>query len=1452
MFPSRVWASKVVVALMMPKINVKPLMILLGALLILCLSIFGIHEFQMSRNSLAYIREAKRAQADGRLGAAASHLLRYTLLKPNDVNGLVQFGMLLAEIGKTYPEQQAAAYVTLQKVIGLDPGNVEVRRKLAELASQNGLFAEAIDNINYLLKEFPDDIELLDLLSDCHVLRGDYNEAESMLESTIAKAPERLSLYIKLANLRQTKLNRPGDAVLPVNQMVAANSENPLAYFNRSEWLLERLNELKSQAKLNREKVQDYAVEILRQADEDAQEALKLAPDNIEMIVLAIRIAYEQHRKDELRALAQKGVEQHPKDSRCYLALAELEKSESSNVAAINILNQGVATVPDNSKLRWSLTDVLIDHGDYPKAKSQIAAMLKSDLPVVLVQYLEAKMSIFNRDWLVGIRQLEALRQGLRDHSDLMKHVELWLGFAYRETKSFDQQLICFRRSVALDPSFLPSRFALAETLMNGSLLPEAISEFEQIYSDPNSPASASIGLARCILLWNLDNPARLHRWDNFERALSRLEQTEQPPAIWSQIAVLRMERLLSASKRDEAEKIISAAREQFPDQIELWTAQIGLAQVARDTERCDELFQDALLRFGDTVSLRELKGRYLVQQQGVKAAGELVKLSTDNPSWTGPDRAKLAGALATQFLAVGDLENAAKQGLIASQAEPANLSIRLVLLDVAVAAKRVELMQKVLDECRKIAGEGAIWHFGTALLLTQIQEADEPALLDALSHLKKARVLAQSWGRVPLLMASLYERRGDQKSAIEQFIDAIRLGERGPSVTSHALALLFNARRFEDAENLIKQLREAQSTFTSEMAQTEVDIALQLGRVDAAIKATEQLVRSSQNVVDPVWLGRVYGSLGKYVEAEAQFRRAIQLDGKKSIAWINLVKVLTLAKQPDAAMQVIEEAKGAIEEERSILAIAFCYELAGKNDLALATYRTAFEKSPDDVTTGLRLVDFLLKAGISQEAEVVLRKLVKSNSGDEEISQDQRRLVHRKLANLLINAGSQEQLNEALALVERNLGNNRSVAAEDLRLKAIILANGQATLQHEQAVAILERLVQSAPANGPLADDQFLLARLYLQAGDRVNARIQLRKLIGSNKSEGRFILAYAQLCLQSNEPTEAELYLSFLQKLAPYELSTIDLEAQVLFAKGRYSEISTLLKGLNSSRFQDSTKLDAAVAARLWAAKRLEEFSRRLEKMGETTDAAALSRDAEELYTRYVKDRPEEMLVFAEFLGKENQVDRALDLLQEHGPKAKIFRVAGVVFGIMKNTYTTPDQLARLQELLKSLSSSFDNTTVFEILSADLLSWRGSYPEANAAYKGILRKDERDIRVLNNLAVLLALTGEDYQEAERLLKKAIEIAGPLDALLDSSGVIKLASGHPETAIVDFEKALQQRESAERRFHAAAAYTQLKRCDAARKSLDRADKLQLSEQELHPLERPTLKSIRAELQEQQ
>ena len=1435
----------------MPKVNAKPTIILAVTAVMLILSVYFLHEFQMTRNSSAFIREAKRAQAENRFDAALSHLMRYTMLQPNDPNGLVLYGMQLADLGKDYPHLLTPAYVALEKVLRFNPDNSEVRRRLAEIASQNGLYSEAIDNVNYLLKQFPDDVDLLEILSDCNNSRGDYNESEAILESIIPKAPERLSLYLKLANLRQFKLNRPGDAVLPVNQMVEANSDNPQAYFNRAQWLFERLNELKNLAKSSRNQGQEYAVEILAQADEDLHEALKLSPDDLEILVMGIQIAFEKQRSDELRELAERGIKQFPKDPRCYLALSELEKRVPDLAAGINVLKKGVAAIPKSPSLKWALADLLIDHSDFSEAKGLIASLRQERFTEIMVEFLEAKISVFTNEWLVGINQLESLRQGLRDHTELMIQVEVWLGYAYRETKSYDQQLICFRRAVALDPNFIPARMALAETLMNGNLLPEAISEFEQIFTFPTVPVTASIGLARCLLLWNLANPPRLQRWDDFERVLNRLEEVELEPSLASQVAILRMERLRSSFLDAEAEKVISAAREKYPDQIELWTAQISLAQVAKDTERCDELFQEALLRFGDTVSLRELKGRYLIQQKGGEAGPELLKLSADNPTWTPYDRSQFAGSLAAQFHAIGDVENAIIQGLIASKADPKNFNVRLVLLDSAIAAKRFELVQQILDECRAIAGEGAIWHFGTALLLSQDEEAKDQALLDAISHLKKARALAPSWSRIPLLSAALYERRGDLKSAADQSIDAIRLGARNPSVTSHALALLFNLQRFEDADNLIKELRESQSTFTSEMSQTEVDIALRLGRVDAAIQATERLVRGSEKVVDPIWLGRVYGTLGKYVAAEAQFRRAIEMDGKKSIAWINLVRILAFSKQPDAAIKVIDEAKAAIQEERSDLAIGFCYEIAGKPELAKATYQSAFEKSPDDVLTGLRLVDFLLKTGAAQDAEAMLRKLVKSNFGEDESSQSLRGLVNRKLANVLISAGGQEQLNEALGLVERNLKSSGSAAIEDLRLKAIIFANGSSPIQHEQALAILEKIVQNAPANTPVGDDQFLLARLYLQAGDHTNARLQLRKLLSTNKSEGRYILAYAQLCLQSNEPTEAELYLSFLQKLVPNELSTVDLEAQVLFSRGRYSEISSLLKGLNSRRFQDSTKLDSAVAAQLWAAKRLEEFSRRLEKTGETAEAEIFSNDAEELYAKYVKDRPEEMLVFAEFLGKSNQIDRSLDLLQEHGPKSRLPRVASVVFAVMKSAYTTPSQLARLQDVVKSLVATSDNPTRLDIISADLMSWRGDSAAAAAAYKAILRENERNVPALNNLGVLLALTGEDYKEAERLLQKAIEIAGPADALIDSYGVIKLASGRPEAAIVDFEKALQTRETAERRFHAAAAYMQLKRFDSAKKSLDRADRLQLSEQELHPLERPTLKSIRLQLLQQ-
>ena len=66
---------------------------------------------------------------------------------------------------------------------------------------------------------------------------------------------------------------------------------------------------------------------------------------------------------------------------------------------------------------------------------------------------------------------------------------------------------------------------------------------------------------------------------------------------------------------------------------------------------------------------------------------------------------------------------------------------------------------------------------------------------------------------------------------------------------------------------------------------------------------------------------------------------------------------------------------------------------------------------------------------------------------------------------------------------------------------------------------------------------------------------------------------------------------------------------------------------------------------------------------------------------------------------------------------------------------------------------------------------------------------RDENNLGAMNNLAVLLALQKRDLSKARQLVEKAVEIAGPLPALLDSRASVYLALGKPEQALTDLQQ---------------------------------------------------------------
>ena len=1441
---SALWESS-----LMRKLNLKWLCGVGIGLVSLFTMAFVVHAFQISRNASAFVREAKRAQAEKRPREAIEHLRRYVKLAPDDPEGLLLFGTLLASVNRS-----EAALLTLSQALQKWPDRMDIRRKFVEVSMNVGRFADATDQLkDSLIPASPSDGGLLELLSDCQVGQSQYQDAEKTLEAALEMAPDQLDCYLKLAMLRQGKLNRPGDAIEPVNQMVDNNSGNHLAYFKRIQWLLERISEIRSSLKVSRRTNLADVNSLLDQAKQDSEQMLKLAPNDADSLMLATQLAHESNLDERARELARHGIEVEPGKPRFYFVLAELEMAAKNPRVAIDVLRQGTSNVTDSAQLKWLLADFLIGAGDtkeVAEASNLISQLRLAKYPEAQLNFLEGAASNRNEEWLESIRLFNGARSGLRDRPDLLKRLDYLLGIAHRETRATEQALICFRRSVATDPDWIPARLALAETLLRQGFVREAIADYRLVAARPGVSTSTLYALAKSYLEANLQTKAELRNWDDFDEILNQIERHEHSP---SQVSVLRMERFIATDNREAAVKVISDARENYPEEPDLWSAQIALAQLDRDWDRVEELFAKAVKSLGDTVPLRAQKGRYLIQRYENEAVDQLRQLATPLSDWSEKENIQLARGFAPIFLAIKEFDDSQALALQVAKAEPKNLNVRLLLLDLASRAKRPKLIENVLEEIRSITGEGAIWNYTKAFLLTAMSRdnLNNDSLDEAISYLKKSRILSPNWERIPLLLAETYELKGMRKQACDQYMESIQLGERRTNIISHVLSLLFYDRRFEEAEKLIRSLHDAQSAFTDEMARAEVDVSLQLGRKEDALRTAEQLVGKSEQAQDPVWLGYVFIALEKPSEASKQFRRAIQAAPEDAEPRIGLVRSLKLQNLIDQAELAIEEGMSAVSPKQSTLTAAKCYEILGNLKLARDNFQLAADQSPNDLSKLQELADFFVRTRDAVNAEAALRKMIKLASGDDEANVAYRAWANRNLIPLLLLDGDSSKLTESMKIVERNLADSKLSSIEDLRLKAIILANGTSETQRKQSVAILEKLLSDNPALATALDDRFLLARLYLQTGDRSKARSELRKLIAAQKDNPQYLNAYAMLSLQAGETSEAELYLNLLKKLAPNDLSTIDLQAKILYERGRYAEILKVLKGIGDNGLKDQKQSESNAKSRLWAAQQLEEYSRLLQTADKTDEANSFSAAAEYCFGKFVVERPNEMLILAEFLAKTSQIDRALDLLQEHGPASPPPLVASVAIRIMRNLGVTKPQLTRLQQLVDGNFETLGKPLILELTSAELLSWRGEYQAAIKMYRGLLERMDQSMAIRNNLALLLSMTSNEHKEALNILDKAIMFHGPVPDLLDSRGIVFLGAGDAKKALAEFFEVIKLNDSAEAHFHLALAFAAMKQYDQAQESLDRADSRSISARMIHPLDRAMLKNLRNQLKNQ-
>ncbi len=1389
-----------------------------------------VHGYQVKRNARSLLLMADRAKEDKDAVKEMEYLGRYLGFEPGDMETQSRFAIGLDDQAKKSGSGRARvmAYLKLEGVLRHDPDRRDIRRRQVDTAMAMGRFDEAMVHLEKLHQSDAADADLERLMGRCEEALGHAQKALDAYQLAIRHAPDRLDSYLRAAVLLHEKLDKPNEADAVIDAMVKTNPKAFEAYLARSRYRIQFHGKLAS------------AVEA---AKEDVRQARQLAPDEPEVVLAAADVARAQGATDQAREALLQGIEAHPRETRLYLALIAQEVRDGKTKDALTLIRRGLKELPNDGDLLHALADLLVQEGELKEAETTIARLRELKYAPPLLDYLQARIHFRKEEWSKASQLLDRVRPQLTRLPGLEVQALLMLGQCDERLGNPDLALLAYQQARQLDPLSATAHYRLGSVQMALGRNDEALAEFRNLLGLPKPPPGLHATLVRALIVRNMSLPLKDRDIGEMKRELAAAEK-ETPDAL--DLPVLHAELLLLEDTKnlDAARKLLEKAREAHPDEMSLWIASAQLSERAEAERLLDRAA--ARPKLADRVELPLTRLGYLTQPPADAKTPEERKKAADKVRQTlaamekgaaklpVEDRSRLLNGLADAHMRMGDTTEAERLWRQVADLQPNNLGIRLVLFDLALLAKSDTEIERELKEIRDIEGEnGTFWRYAEAARRIQkarpqeneeLTDAGRRALREARQFLVAAATRRTSWARIPSLEAEIDELEGRTASAIDKYQRALNLGERRPAIVRRTVQLLFEQKRFDEANAAVSKLLDRENTLLAAgLGKLAADTLL--SKADPSQRDTERAldlaVKSvspdSKDYRDPLWLGRVQWASDKKAEAEKSLRRACELGETAPETWVTLVAYLVSADKKKEAEQAIERAAKKIPADKAPLALGACYENIGDLKKAEENYLAALKTAPNEAGMLRNVATFYIRHGDSVKAEPRLRTIL--DLGDKASPADAA-WARRGLAATLAARGDRRNYDEAMALIEKNLETSKEDA--DLHAKALLLATRLS--RRKEAIRLFEDLAR----RGTLpAGERFALVRLYLAEDNWAQAQLHMLTLLSSPDGKNPTYQAYyARRLLQHDAIADAESQLAKLEKALPDSPLTGEIKARVLQAKGKDADAIALLQEFSRRKDADLARVGLL-----------------LETLGEQSKAKDLyHREAEAMYRKYVaqSDKPDRDLALAGFLGRQHRLNDALDscdAARKH--KAAPETVGQVLTGVLRANAAGDAPCRRVEKTLQDMLSQKPDSIALMVCLADVYDLQARFDEAESVYRRALTKDADNVMVLNNLAWLLAFKKPPSDEALSQINRAIDLVGPSPELLDTRGVIQLALGHTEKAVEDLQSSLSLSASPSRAFHLARALAALNKPREARQALEDASKRGFDVKSLHPLEKP-------------
>jgi tetratricopeptide (TPR) repeat protein len=217
-----------------------------------------------------------------------------------------------------------------------------------------------------------------------------------------------------------------------------------------------------------------------------------------------------------------------------------------------------------------------------------------------------------------------------------------------------------------------------------------------------------------------------------------------------------------------------------------------------------------------------------------------------------------------------------------------------------------------------------------------------------------------------------------------------------------------------------------------------------------------------------------------------------------------------------------------------------------------------------------------------------------------------------------------------------------------------------------------------------------------------------------------------------------------------------------------------------------------------------------------------------------------------------------RTLDeALAAHSKARASNNLLTVVLRSMQSPHSFPQQVTKqhletVEALIEEALKAAPDSAILLMNQADLRELQGRPDEAIAIYRKVIDRapNDQSARAMaqNNLAFLLATTGQDLPLAMKLINQAITDVGELPELRDTRGLVHLYSGDLEQARADISAAIKSRPTSSMYFHLALVEERAGNMAAAQAAFAKAIEMKLDAFQLPPTERSTFRHFQVQV----